>query len=52
MSDAVKVALIAAAAAVLIAGMFIYFSPYHSCMRADGPEASAHLCALHAAGGR
>ncbi|CAM8631455.1 hypothetical protein MCEMIE4_01870 [Sphingobium cupriresistens] len=52
MSDAVKIALIAATAAIIIAGLFIYFSPYQSCMRADGKDADAHLCALHSAGGR
>jgi len=39
MSETMKIVLTCAATAIAIAGMAIYFSPYHSCVRAgfDAP---------------
>lgn len=51
MSDIVKAAIIMAGAAVTVAGLFIYFSPFQTCVRAEG-SAYVQECALRAAGGR
>lgn len=55
MSDVVKVAMIAAVALVTAIGIWIYFSPYQSCVRAvqvnikgrynDPPNAARAICA-------
>ena len=34
MTDAVKISLIAAAGVLIAVSLYIYFSPYHSCVRA------------------
>lgn len=44
MSDNVKIALIAAGALLLAVVLYLYFSPYHSCVRAYG-EGSEMACA-------
>ncbi|MGH6791812.1 MAG: hypothetical protein ACRECF_03645 [Methyloceanibacter sp.] len=49
MSDPVKIALIAAAALIVSVSLWIYFSPYHSCLRSGGNE---RLCAWVSGGGR
>ncbi len=41
MNDKTKIALIIAVAAIICVGMWIYFSPYHSCMRESD---NAALC--------
>jgi len=41
MSDLVKVACIAAVTVLVVVGMLIYFSPYHSCVRDNVP---ASIC--------
>lgn len=38
MSDGVKITLILAGAAVLVACLYLYFSPYQSCVRAGDEE--------------
>jgi hypothetical protein len=49
MSEIVKAALIVAATAIVCSGLFIYFSPYHTCVRdADGGNFSARVyCAVN-----
>lgn len=47
MSDNVKVALILAVTALIVLGIWLYFSPYYSCLRADFSE----LQCARAAGG-
>jgi hypothetical protein len=50
MSDRVKIAAIAATAAVVAVGVFVYFSPYHSCSRAARDKGyEAHEAALYCA---
>lgn len=44
MSDLVKAALVLAAAAVAIAAMAIYFSPYWACVRAGHGAAMEIRC--------
>ena len=45
MSDPVKAGLIIAVAILLAVGLYIYFSPYHSCVRSyDEPRAGV-VCA-------
>lgn len=41
MSDTIKAALIVASAIVVATGLYIYYSPYHSCVRAGGGAAQA-----------
>lgn len=52
-NDKVKMVLIASAAAVICVGLYLYFSPYQSCVRAleeyKGPAASA-ICARNLSG--
>lgn len=49
MNDNIKVALILAATVIICVGLWIYFSPFHTCMR-DGTW-SAIACSRAAAGG-
>jgi hypothetical protein len=51
MSDIVKSAAIIAVALVAVTGLYLYFSPYHSCVRAltasDYERPEAALACLH-----
>lgn len=54
MGDQVKIAAILAAAAIAGVAAWIYFSPYHVCLRgqvADGNRNAEVTCAIAAAGG-
>jgi len=54
MSDPLKAALILGAAIVIAMSIWVYFSPYHSCVRAmpekAGPADAAAFCARSLAG--
>lgn len=50
MNDKVKIMLIAAIAMVVVVSIYVYFSPYHSCVRAvleknNDPATAAVICA-------
>ncbi|MER9886821.1 hypothetical protein NKJ48_14210 [Mesorhizobium sp. M0114] len=46
MGDQAKAALIIAAAILIATAMYIYFSPYQSCVRAgEGRSTAPYLCA-------
>ena len=55
MSDLLKASIVLALAFLVAVAMYIYFSPYHSCVRANLPAANqgavAMYCAKAAAGG-
>ena len=51
MNSPVKVSLIIGAAILLAVGLYIYFSPYHSCVRSyDGKYTAEVICARHVGG--
>ena len=49
MSDPVKIALIGAGAAVAAVGLWIHFSPYQQCVRAERAMGSAELAEIRCA---
>jgi len=51
MNDRVKSALVIGAAIVIATLLWIYFSPYHTCVRAERAENAEWRCAI-AMGGR
>ena len=50
MNSPVKVSLIIGAAILLAVGLYIYFSPYHSCVRGHDKPYAEVICARHVGG--
>ena len=46
MSELVKAAIIIAVAIIVGVGLWLYFSPYHSCVRAMGDQSTLQCAAL------
>ena len=52
MSDPIKIACIVGGAIVAAVALWTYFSPYHSCVRAEREHGSAEIACAAALGGR